>query len=251
MNTVLQQELIRFNKLLNTVLTSLNNVAKAIDGLVVMSSDLEMAFNSLFDNKVPEIWLKVSYPSLKPLGSYINDLIDRLQFMAKWVEHGSPPAFWISGFFFTQSFLTGTLQNFSRKYKIPIDTLSFDFVVIPDKSPEYDLGRPAPDGCFIYGLFLDGARWDREGGCLSESLPKQLYCKMPSLWLKPAANLPEPDPQAKYICPVYKTTARRGTLSTTGHSTNYVLSVHLPIPHGSHSDFWVKQGLAMVTSLND
>ena len=52
---------------------------------------------------------------------------------------------------------------------------------------------------------------------------------MPSIWLIPSPNLPEPDPNKCYVCPVYKTTARRGTLSTTGHSTNYVLSVHLPI----------------------
>ncbi|KAL4494234.1 hypothetical protein ABPG73_018753, partial [Tetrahymena malaccensis] len=58
MNTVLQQELIRFNKLLNTVKVSLVNVGKAIDGLLVMSSDLEEVFNSVFDNKVPDIWHK-------------------------------------------------------------------------------------------------------------------------------------------------------------------------------------------------
>ena len=40
MNTVLQQELIRFNKLLNMVLSTLSNVDRAIDGLVVMSVDL-------------------------------------------------------------------------------------------------------------------------------------------------------------------------------------------------------------------
>ena len=53
MNTVLQQELLRFNKLLNTVTSTLINVDKAIDGFVVMSQDLEIVFNSLFDNKVP------------------------------------------------------------------------------------------------------------------------------------------------------------------------------------------------------
>lgn len=64
MNTVLQQELIRFNKLLNTVKTSLKNLDLAIDGLLVMSTDLEAVFKGVFDNRVPDIWHKAAYPSL-------------------------------------------------------------------------------------------------------------------------------------------------------------------------------------------
>ena len=80
-----------------------------------MTNELDELFNSIFDNKVSELWQKVSYPSLKPLGSWILDFIKRIDFMQNWADYGSPSSFWISGFYFTQSFFTGIPQNFSRK----------------------------------------------------------------------------------------------------------------------------------------
>ena len=69
---------------------------------------------------------------------------------------------------------------------------------------------------------MEGARWDRERMMIGESLPKVLFDTLPILWLKPG----EKDKfvtTGTYTCPVYKTSARRGTLSTTGNKINVVL----------------------------
>ncbi|XP_073915702.1 dynein axonemal heavy chain 3 isoform X2 [Castor canadensis] len=245
MNTVLRQELIRFNRLTKVVRRSLIDLGRAIKGQVLMSSELEEVFNSVLVGKVPVMWAAKSYPSLKPLGGYVADLLARLAFFQEWIDKGPPVVFWISGFYFTQSFLTGVSQNYSRKYTIPIDHVGFEFEVT---TQETAIESNPEDGAYIKGLFLEGARWDRRVMQIGESLPKILYDPLPIIWLKPGKSATFLH-QNIYVCPVYKTSARRGTLSTTGHSTNYVLSIELPT--NMPQKHWINRGVASLCQLDN
>merc|ERR1711988_1604366 len=98
MNTVLVQELQKFNRLLRVVQKSLKDLQLALKGLVVMSGELEQMGTEMFNQLVPGMWMNLgkSYPSLKPLSAYVSDL----------------------------------LQNYARKTKYPIDQCSFAHIFI-------------------------------------------------------------------------------------------------------------------------
>lgn len=244
MSTVLVQEVIRYNRLLSVIHSTLVELTKALKGLVVLSEQLETMSNNIFLNQVPGNWAAKAYPSLKSLSTWVIDLVARCEFLQKWIDQGIPVVFWISGFFFPQAFLTGTLQNYARKYVISIDLLSYDFKIM-DARWDSIQARPV-DGCYIRGLYMEGARWDSTKKTLSESRPKELYTEMNVIWLLPQPNRKKPE-TGIYETPVYKTLTRAGTLSTTGHSTNYVLSIELPsdLPQAH----WIKRGVALIASL--
>jgi dynein heavy chain, axonemal len=144
--------------------------------------------------------------------------------------------------FILKGFLTGLLQNFARKKTIAIDTVSFSFPIMNLNEKEL---KKAEDGAYVNGIFLEGARYDQQKGIVSESKPKELFTKLPIIWLRPEENRPKPT--NIYRCPCYKILTRAGELSTTGHSTNYVISIELP--SNQPQETWVKRGVASFLSL--
>lgn len=235
----LGQELDRFNKLLAIMKKSLPDMQKAIKGEVVMSLELEKMFLSFIDRKVPELWGNVSYLSLKSLGNWVDDFIKRIEFMSNWLYKGPPQTFWVPAFFFPQGFMTAALQTYARKTMTPIDTLKFKATVRSFKKDKVEI--VPEDGMNIHGLFLQGAQWS--GKYLVDSEHLQLFQELPVIWLEPVSiGLQFTD--YDYQCPLYKTSFRAGELSTTGHSTNFILFINLASE--MKQDYWINRGTALL-----
>ncbi|EFJ50020.1 dynein heavy chain 6 [Volvox carteri f. nagariensis] len=240
MNTVLCQELVRFNRLLEVIHDSLAALQKALRGLVLMSSDLEALGSSMYDGRVPKLWMDKSYPSLKPLAPYVADLIERCRMMSEWVAHGPPPVFWISGFYFTHAFLTGVKQNYARKHRIPIDTITFNYACLAGHVEHYKVR--------VY-LFMYACVYVCTYSCMLFGICVcVLFSPAPLMKLSPC-DVADQATFPHYECPLYRTPERRGVLATTGHSTNFVME--LMIPSDQPQDHWIRRGVAFLLSLAD
>jgi len=264
MNTVLVQEITRYNNMLGLINSTLKDLSKAVKGLIVMTTPLEDIGSAMFNNQVPALWEKAAYPSLMPLASWVADLEKRMQFLQTWIEGGHPRVFWVSGFYFPQGFITGTQQNYARKLKVPIDTITYDYEVLSCYDDSGVPERPA-DGCIVNGPFLEGCRWNDKEMVLDESKPKELYVPFPCIFFKPQKDrvLPygptpwfatldteaenDPDKITAYVCPMYKTLKRAGLLLTSGHSTNYIMNIE--VPSKRPQSWWIKRSVALFCGL--
>ncbi|XP_008070687.1 dynein heavy chain 14, axonemal, partial [Carlito syrichta] len=312
--TFLKQEIERFDKLLFVIHKSLKDLQLAIKGEIILTQELEEIFNCFLNMRVPTLWQKHAYMSCKPLSSWINDLIQRVNFFNTWAKlaytaihrryirlittwkrpvppssqrsthadnsednrfEGFPARYWLPAFFFPQAFLTAVLQDYGRSQGISMDALTFTHHVISDtpgiKEEEFSIiiqkklnivrrafkgSDPSHPGVHIFGLFIEGARWNHEQKILEDSLPLEMCCDFPDIYFLPTkistetANVSNKTDSELYTfeCPVYQTSERSRILATTGVPTNLTsvyLSTKKPPSH------WITMQVALLCEKNE
>ncbi|XP_069922194.1 dynein axonemal heavy chain 10 isoform X1 [Oryctolagus cuniculus] len=230
-SVVLLQELERFNKLVVRMTRSLAELQRALAGEVGMSNELDDVARSLFIGHIPGIWRKLAPDTLKSLGNWMVYFLRRFSQYTSWVTEGEPGVMWLSGLHIPESYLTALVQATCRKNGWPLDRSTL-FTQVTKFQDAEEVNERAGQGCFVSGLYLEGADWDTERGCLVKSKPKVLVVDLPILKIIPieAHRLKL---QNTFRTPVYTTSMRRNAMGvglvfeadlfTTRHISHWVL----------------------------
>ena len=116
------QESERMNMLLAEIKRSLAELDLGLRGDLTMTEPMERLMKSLATDAVPGSWRNLAYPSLSPLGSWLQNLLQRVQQLIEWTaDLGVPKVVWLSGLFNPQSFLTAVMQTTARRNDWPLD----------------------------------------------------------------------------------------------------------------------------------
>jgi len=204
------QECQRMNSLVAEMVRSLSELELGFKGDLTMTDEMERLMDALYADVVPEAWVQISYPTQRPLGSWLADLQRRIAQLQEWVSDSgaTPHITWISGFFNPNAFLTAVLQTSARASNVELDKLVISTEAL--KRHEADIEGPSRDGAFVGGLYLEGAGWDFQSIALTEQKPKETLSVMPVINVR-AVEAKDHDFIGVFAAPVYRTQQRAST----------------------------------------
>ena len=207
---VLQQELDRFNLVLIKMRISLIELKRALTGEVGMSSDLDALATALYNGQLPDMWARLCPATEKGLGSWLTHFKRRDSQYRAWLGDGEPKVMWLSGLHIPEPYLAALVQTACRSKGWPLDK-SIMYTEVTSFREESEVSERPPFGCYASGLYLEGASWDHERGCLRKQLPKVLVEELPILQVIPieASKLKLAN---TFKTPVYGTQARRNAM---------------------------------------
>eukprot|EP00592_Proboscia_alata_P015189 CAMPEP_0194394788 /NCGR_PEP_ID=MMETSP0174-20130528/124051_1 /TAXON_ID=216777 /ORGANISM="Proboscia alata, Strain PI-D3" /LENGTH=2316 /DNA_ID=CAMNT_0039190629 /DNA_START=658 /DNA_END=7604 /DNA_ORIENTATION=+ len=205
------QEMDIMNVLLVEIRRSIKELQLGFAGELTMSDSMESLMTSLFLDKIPTTWAKKSWPSLRPLASWISNFSDRLAQLEEWMNNPSeiPRVTWLSGLVNPTSFLTAICQVTAQKNQWELDKL-VTFTDVTKRLNADDIDSSSRDGAYIIGLSMQGARWDATNVHIDKSQPKEMFCRMPVINVK-AVTKEKANVGGIYYCPVYMTEMRGPT----------------------------------------
>ena len=225
---------------MSTLLDEMNRTLEELDlglkGDLTMTDQMESMVSALANDSVPQQWRRYAWPSLRPLGSWMEDLLRRVKQLDDWTsEMQMPSVVWLGGLFNPGSFITAVKQSTARRNEWPLDRVATTTEVTSSQMEEIE--GPAPEGVYVTGLTLEGARIDERTKRLEDPYPKEMAFEMPVVQVKAVKEESAPKKNV-YQCPVYRTERRfREEVFTAQLKTN------------TDQNKWVLQGVAIILDI--
>ena len=97
------------------------------------------------------------------------------------------------------------------------------------------------DGCYVTGLYLEGAAWDVEHCCLVKQPPKVLVQELPILQIIPV-ELAKMQLHGTIKVPMYITQQRRNAMGVG-------MMMEADLDTTEHASHWILQGVALVQNI--
>ena len=241
----LLQELEKHNKLTSVIKHTLLSLRKALNGEIAMSSVLDNVAMSLNSGFVPSSWKKEAPETGKNITSWIRWYRKRVSQFIDWVakhDGNVPPCVWLSGLHSPETFIAALVQTSCRKKGWPLDVahVKTQLTLVKDARA---IMKPPENGCFVSGLYLEGARWDSESQALAKQKNNILVEELPVMHIIPVEKN-ESAKAGELRVPVYVTQGRRNAM---GKGLVFEASLQSDV-HESH---WILQGVCMTLNLDD
>lgn len=238
---VLLQELERWEKVISVMTSSLKDLQRALSGEIGFSTQLEDLSTALYNGKLPPMWMKLNPATEKGLGAWMTWFQKRYRQYKDWVDYGEPAVMWLSGLHIPETYIAALVQAACRDKGWPLDRSTLYTKVTRLTDPSEVTEKPR-HGCYVTGLYLEGAGWDLEGSLLKRQDPKIVVTELPILQVIPieASKLKL---ASTFRAPVYVTQSRRNAMGV-----GMVFEADLATME--HSSHWVLQGVAITLNID-
>jgi Dynein heavy chain C-terminal domain/Dynein heavy chain AAA lid domain/Dynein heavy chain region D6 P-loop domain len=220
---------------------SLADVLRALAGEIGFSAPLEALAGSLFNGQLPAMWVKLHPETQKPLGAWMAWFERRYVQYKSWVERGEPAVMWLAGLHIPETYIAALVQTACRQKGWPLDKSTLYTKVTKIVNPA-DVTEKPKFGCYVSGLYLEGAAWDLEASVLRQQEPKVLVTELPVMEVIPvqASKLKLAN---TFRAPVYVTQARRNAMGKG-------LVLEADVATHEHPSHWVLQGVALCLNVS-
>lgn len=225
------------NGLVTEMVRGLGELQQGFRGELTMTEQMEQLAEALWREALPVWWVKLGFPSTRPLRSWLVNLKERVEQLEGWIGDplNLPRVVDVSKLFSPQTYLTAIKQVCCQHERLELDKLKVYTDVT--KRDIKAIEGPAREGWYVTGMYLEGARWDVITGSLDDSKPKEMFTRMPVINCK-AGLVAEKEEKSVYLCPCYSVPSRKG---------HFVFEAQLRTKQPREK--WVLAGVALILDI--